>query len=90
MDITSLPREKYHAQIYSNAEEDAQIALVTTYPEFFSISTEELLDKIEAVVTRKANPMVHRVAFASKVCVRATAKPYNSMSFDCCCFVYLA
>ena len=65
LDITSLPREKYHAQIYSNAEEDAQIALVTTYPEFFSISTEELLDKIEAVVTRKANPMVHRVAFAS-------------------------
>ena len=65
LDITSLPTTQYHAQIYSNAEEDAQTAIITTYPEFFSIPTGELLDKIEAVVTRKANPMVHRVAFAS-------------------------
>ena len=65
VEITNLPPDKHHAQLYSSADEEAQTALITTFPDFFSLQTSDLMDSIEKVVTRKANPLVHRVAFAS-------------------------
>ena len=63
--ITNLPADQHHAQLYSNAEESVQIAIINTYPDFFLINNAQLLDKVEAIVTQRSNPMVHRVQFAS-------------------------
>ena len=62
--ITNLPKEQYNLQLYNNADEEAQIALVNTYPDFFLINAAELLSKIELVVTQRVHPMVHRVDFS--------------------------
>lgn len=34
-EITGLPAEKYHVQLYSNAEEAVQSAIINTFPDFF-------------------------------------------------------
>ena len=64
-DLTALPDSQKHSVIYSNADEAVQTALLNTYSDFFSFDTKDLLDKIESVVTQRANPMIHRVAFAN-------------------------
>ena len=64
-DITGLPANKHHSQIYANAEEAVQTAIINTYPNFFDLASEELLDKIEQIVTHRSNPMVHRLNFSN-------------------------
>lgn len=63
--LTNLPEDKIHVQLYSNADDVIQTALISTYPDFFQIPSATILDKIESVVTQRANPMVHRIAFAN-------------------------
>ena len=63
LELSNLPPDKHHAQIYSNAEESVQTAIINKYPDFFLINNDELLDKLEVVVTQRSNPMVHRVHF---------------------------
>ena len=41
-DITNLPETQYHAQLYSNADDSVQTALITTFPDFFSIPVSAL------------------------------------------------
>ena len=64
-DLTSLPDNQKHSVLYSNAEEAVQTALLAQYPNFFDIELKDLLSEIEKVVTQRANPMIHRVAFAN-------------------------
>ena len=63
-EITSLPVDKHHATLYNSAAEDAQIAIINSFPDFFNIPVKDLLNKIETVVTQKSNPMIHRVKFS--------------------------
>lgn len=63
--ITDLPDDRVHAQLYSCADDSVQSALVSTYPDFFDIPVKSLLDKVETVVTQRANPMVHRMTFGN-------------------------
>merc|ERR1719239_682809 len=63
--ITDLPDDRVHVQLYSCADDSVQCALVSTYPDFFDIPVGTLLKKIEAVVTQRANPMVHRMTFSN-------------------------
>ena len=65
MKMTGLPDDKVLAQLYSNAEESVQTAIINTYPDFFALKTTDILDKLEKIVTQRANPMVHRIAFAN-------------------------
>ena len=64
-EISNLPKGKYHVQLYSNAEESVQTELITTYPDYFSLDINTLMDCIEKVVTQRENPMIHRVSFAN-------------------------
>ena len=87
-EITGLPAEKYHVQLYSNAEEAVQSAIINTFPDFFLLNPEELLDKLELVVTQRSNPMVHRVNFAqltqsSTETVQSYIVRLRSASKDC-------
>ena len=65
VEMTNLSDDKIHAQLYSNAEESVQTAIINTYPQFFTLPTSDILDKIEAIVTQRSNPMIHRIAFAN-------------------------
>ena len=50
--MTGLPDEDIHAQLYSNAEESVQTAIINTYPDFFTLPTSDILDKLESIVTQ--------------------------------------
>ena len=62
--LTNLPDHKQHVQLYNNSEESVQTAIINVYPDFFQLDVSELLDKLELVVTKRCNPMVHRINFA--------------------------
>ena len=63
--ITNLPKNQIHPQLYNTCDETVQNRLVNTVSDFFSLSENELLDTLEAIVTKKSNPAVHRLTFAS-------------------------
>ena len=63
--MTNLPPEQTNIQLYSCADETVQNSIINTYPEFFTTNPGKLLDMLEALVTQKSNPMVHRISFSS-------------------------
>ena len=63
-ELSSLPVGKQHAQLYNAATDEAQTAIINTYPDFFTIPNKDLMQRIESVVTQKINPMVNRVKFS--------------------------
>ncbi len=65
VDITSLPENHYHAQLYSCCDDQLQTTIINTYPDFFNEPMEDLLVKLEKIVTQRSNPTVHRMKFAA-------------------------
>ena len=63
--MTDLPDDRVHAQLYSCADDAVQCALISTYTDFFDLPHDTLLQKVERVVTQRANPMVHRMTFTN-------------------------
>ena len=63
--MTNLPTAQTNVQLYNCADEAVQNFIINTYPDFFNTSPNKLLDMLEALVTRKSNPMVHRISFSS-------------------------
>ena len=61
--MTNMPTAQTHIQLYNCADEAVQI--INTYPKFFSEEPNRLMGMLEALVTSKSNPMVHRLSFAS-------------------------
>ena len=39
--------------------------MINTHPNFFTTDSDKLLDIVEALVTQRSNPIIHRLAFAS-------------------------
>ena len=64
VEMTNLSKAQFHAQLYSCANESVQNAIINTHPDFFKKQPDELLDLLENIVTKKSNPVVHRMAFA--------------------------
>lgn len=62
--MTRPPASQIHAILYSCCDDVTQTAIINTYPDFFKENVDELLDKVELIVTRKSNPTVHRMAFS--------------------------
>ena len=65
MRMTNMPPAQTNIQLYNCADEAVQTSIINTYPKFFSEKPNRLMDMLEALVTQKSNPMVHRLSFAS-------------------------
>ena len=72
------PKNQIHPQLYNTCDETVQNSLVNTVSDFFSLSKNELLDTLEAIVTKKSNPAVHRLTFASLL--QSEGEPVNDFA----------
>ena len=63
--MTDMPTSQTSIQLYRCADESVQNAIINTYPKFFTIDPDKLLEMIEALVTQISNTMVHQITFAS-------------------------
>ena len=63
--ITDMPISQTNVQLYSCADEFVQNAIINTYPNFLTTDPDKLLEMTETLVTRRSNPMVNRMTFAS-------------------------
>jgi hypothetical protein len=86
--MTRPPASQIHAILYSCCDDAAQTAIINTYPGFFTAATDELLKKIEAIVTKKSNPTVHRMTFSGMMqqdneSVQAYVIRLKSSATDC-------
>ena len=62
--ITNLPDNQIHAQLYNACGETVQNNLVNTTTNFFFLTEHDLLNTLEAIVTKKSNPAVHQWTFS--------------------------
>ena len=65
--ITSIPDRDLTAHLYSACEPSLQSSLINAKASFLQLNEEEALNQIEAIVTKSANPAVHRKDFHSIV-----------------------
>ena len=63
--ITGVTGTQITAQLYSCCDDPVQNSLVNTISDIFSVDEKHLLDAIESMVTKRSNPTVHRMNFAS-------------------------
>ena len=63
--ITGVTGSQTLAQLYSCCEDTVQNSIVNTIPDIFAVSEKQLLKEIESIVTKRSNPSVHRMTFAS-------------------------
>ena len=63
--MTNMPPAQTNIQLYNCTDEAVQTLFINKYPKFFSKEPKRLIDMLEALVTQKSNPMVHRLSFAS-------------------------
>ena len=63
--MTNMPSSQFNIHLYNCADEAMQNAIINTHPNFFTTDPDKLLDMVEALVTQRSNPIVHRLAFAS-------------------------
>ena len=59
--ITNLPENQIHSQLYNACSESVQNSPVNTESDFFSLTEEKMIETLEKIVTKKCNPMVHRL-----------------------------
>ena len=63
--ITKTPESQTNIHLYNCANEETQNAIISTHPDFFSTDPSKLLGMLKTLVTRRSNPIVHRLTFAS-------------------------
>ena len=63
--MTNMPTSQFNIHLYNCADEAVQNAIINTYPNFFTTDPDKLLYMVEALVTKRSNPIVHCLAFAS-------------------------
>ena len=63
--MTNMPPAQTNIQLYNCADEAVQTSIINTYLKFFSEEPNRLIGMLEALVTQKSNPMVHRLPFPS-------------------------
>ena len=86
--MIDMPISLTNIQLYSCADESIQNAIINTYPKFFTTDPDKLLEKIEALVTQRLNPMVHRITFTSMsqhegVSIQQYLVHLRTMATDC-------
>ena len=63
--LSNLPTDQIAPHLYNACESEVQAAIINDSSDFLSFNEKEMLETIEAIVTRRSNPMVHRVAFGN-------------------------
>ena len=63
--MTNMPPVQTNIQLYNCSNKAVQISIINTYSKYFSEEPNRLMDMLEALVTQKSNPMVHRLSFTS-------------------------
>ena len=63
--MTNMPPAQINIQLYNCTNKAVQTSIINTYPKFFSEEPNRVMGMLEALVTQKSNPMVHRLSFAS-------------------------
>ena len=65
--MTNLSTVQTNIQLYNCTDKVVQNSIINTYPEFFNMNPNKLLDMLEVLVMQKSNPMVHHILFSSTV-----------------------
>ena len=63
--ITNTPESQTNIHVYNCANEEAQNAIISTHPDFFSTDPSKLLGMLKTLMTQRSNPIVHHLTFAS-------------------------
>ena len=63
--ITGLPLNQIPTHLYSTCDEAVQTSLINTLPNFSASDETTLLTTLESIVTKRVNPTIHRMTFAS-------------------------
>ena len=63
--IVSQAAEQPASHIYYACDDDVQHSIINTHPEFLTFTKDEALKSVEAIVTQRVNPAVHRMSFVS-------------------------
>ena len=61
--ITNLLPSQSTYYLYHACNEEVQMALINTHPDFLSLAEKDALKCIEPIVTVRSNPAIHRKAF---------------------------
>ena len=77
--ITSIPDHDMIAHLYSACEASLQSSIINAKPDFLQLNEKDALDYIEHLVTKLANPTVHRKEFHS--ISRTIMKLFKSLLF---------
>ena len=86
--ISCMETDRIPAQIYSLCDANVQNSIINTAPNFFDCDELEILDTLERIVTKRANPTVHRMAFysikqASNESINDYLVRLNAIAVDC-------
>ena len=65
--LTNLQQAQFTAHLYNACNEEVQMSLINTHPNFLTLSESDALDLIEPIVTIRSNPAVHRKAFGELI-----------------------
>ena len=63
--ITALPPNECTVHLYSACDPSVQNSIINAKPNFLNLPESTAIDTIESLVTKRANPMVHRMTFNS-------------------------
>lgn len=86
--IACIETERIPAQLYSLCDANVQNSIINTAPRFFECNESDIMDTLERIVTKRANPTVHRMAFYSiKQADNESINDYlvrlNAIAVDC-------
>ena len=65
--MANFPTAQTNIQLYNCTYKAVYNSIINTYPEFFNMNQNKLLDMLEVLAMQKSNLMVHRISFSSTV-----------------------
>ena len=63
--MMNMPSSQANIHLYNCADKAVHNPIINTHSNFFTTDPDKLLDMVEALVTQRSNPIVHRLTFAS-------------------------
>ena len=63
--ITNLPLNQIVPQLYSSCDAEVQNSIINTNPDFLKVEEDDIIKLVEKIVTKQANPAVHRLTFSN-------------------------
>ncbi len=63
---TGIQSPQLQGQLYNACEDSVQVSLINSITDVLHASEDDILQKIEAIVTKRANPLVHQMMFCNE------------------------